>query len=428
VPRAESVHRTAIVASLLLIAAATLVPNADGVWPRDFWGWRADAIEFALNVLLFAPLGAALALSANVRKALLAITATTIAIELLQYFVIAGRDGSIRDVIANFGGGAGGLLVAPHLRSLWRPDVRTGRRLAWSGSALWIAHAVFAMVVFRPSMTDNPLFTHIAPELGQYDRFAGTVANASVNGATVFSGRFPAGKSPKSWEFQRLELAATATTAPPTPRLAPVLALIDSAGFEIALLGKTRGDLVFRTRTLADDFGLRLPVLVIDDAFAPSNEASREPIRVTGYRDRYMLSASAAHADGNRRAESITLTPSLGWSLWWSFDVPSTATITWMTWLWLAVPIGAIAFWSAASATKPRAWTASLPGAVAVLVAHLLVPRAFFVAPLGNKSEALALAIGLLVGLGLGARLASRRQPTADRSLPPRGSQWGPPG
>ncbi len=402
-PREDSARRIAIVACLLLVAAATLVPNADGPWPRDFWGWHGNTIEFALNVLLFAPLGVALAPSANVRRGLLAIAATTIAVELLQYFVVAGRDGSIRDVIANFAGGAGGLLVAPHLRSLWRPDVRTGRRLAWSASALWIAHAVFAMVVFRPSMTDNPLFTHLAPELGQYDTFGGTVTNASVNGATVFIGRFPAGIAVKSWESQPLELAATATTAAPTTRPAPVIALLDSAAIEIALLAETRGDLVFRTRMLADDFGLRLPVLVIDDVFAPSNGTSREPIRVTGYRNRYTLSASAARAGGDRRAKSITLTPSLGWSLWWPFAVPSSATITWMTWLWLAVPIGAIAFWGAASATKPRAWTASLPVAVAVVVAHLLVPRVFSVAPLGTKSEALALAIGLVVGLAVGA-------------------------
>ena len=251
-------------------------------------------------------------------------------------------------------------------------------------------------------MTDKPLFTHLAPELGQYDRFGGTVANASVNGATVIIGRFPAGIAAKSWESQPLELAATATTAPPTTRLAPVFALIDSAGIEIALLAELRGDLVFRTRTLADDFGLRLPVLVIDDAFASRNAALREPIRVAGYRDRYTLSARAVRADGDRRAESITLNPSLGWSLWWPFDVPSSATIAWMTWLWLALPIGAIAFWSAVSATKPRAWTASQPVAVAVVVAHVLVPRAFLLAPLGNKSEAVALAIGLFVGLALG--------------------------
>jgi hypothetical protein len=408
VPRGESLRRTAIIASLLFIAAATLVPNADGPWPRDFWGWQGDTIEFALNVLLFAPLGVALAPSANVRRALLAIAATTIAIELLQYFVVAGRDGTIRDVIANFAGGAGGLVVAPHLRSLWRPDVRTGRRLAWSATALWIAHAVFAMVAFRPSVTDNPLFTHLAPEIEQYDRFGGTVAHASVNGATAFIGRFPSGIAPKSWEFQPLELAATATTAPPTSRPAPVIALLDSAAVEIALLAEMRGDLVFRTRTHADDFGLRLPLLVMNDVFAPSNDASREPIRVTGYRDCYTLSASATRANGDRRAESITLTPSLGWSLWWPFAVPSSATIAWMTWLWLAVPIGAIAFWGAASATKPHAWTAFLPVAVAVVVANLLVPRAFVVKPLANKSEPLALAIGLAIGLAVGIWRKSR--------------------
>lgn len=416
-PREDSIRRIAIIASLLFIAAATLVPNANGPWPRDFWGWHGDTIEFALNILLFAPLGVALAPIANARKALVAIAATTITIELLQYFVVAGREGTIRDVIANFAGGAGGMFVALHHRSLWRPDVRTGRRLAWSASALWIAHAAFAMIAFRPSVTNNPLFTHLAPDIGQYDTFGGTVANASVNGTMVFIGRFPTGTAPKSWESGPLELAASATATPLTRRPAPVIALLDSAAIEIALLGESRGDLVFRTRTLADDLGLRLPVLVMDDVFAPDNEASREPIRVTGYRDHYTLSVSVAHPNGDRRSKSITLTPSLGWNLWWPFDVPSSATIAWMTWLWLAVPIGAIAFWGTASAAEPRAWTAFLPVVVAVVVGNVLVPRAFGAASLNNKSEALALAIGLAFGFALGAwRRALRATPGQPRS------------
>ncbi len=261
---------------------------------------------------------------------------------------------------------------------------------------------MFAMVVFRPSMTDHPLFVHIAPELGQYAAFRGTVANASVNGASVFTGEFPVGLTAKSWESQPLELEATASTAPSTTRLAPVLALIDSAGTEIALLAESRGDLVFRTRMLADDFRLRLPVLVVRDVFGTSDETSRAPVRVTGNRDGYTLSASAVRENGDRRTESITLTPSLGWSLWWPFEVPRSATMTAMTWLWLAAPIGAIAFCSAASATKHRVWTAVLPTLVAVLVAHVAVPRAFVTAPLGNTSEALALATGALVGLTIG--------------------------
>ena len=402
---AQSRRRAAIVASLLLIAAVTLVPTG-GAWPRDFWCWRcsddASTIEFALNVLLFAPLGFALARGVNVRKALLAIAATTIAIELLQYFVIAGRYGSIRDAIANFAGGAGALWVAPRLRSLWSPDAKTARRLAWGACALWIAHAVFVMIAFRPSMTNNPLFVQLAPDLGNYDKFRGTVANASVNGATVFIGEFPAGITAEAWQSEPLELMATVTTAPPTQRLAPVFALFDSRSIEIAFLADKRGDLVFRTRTSADNFGLRVPVLVLDDVFAPRN-GGNEAMRVTGYRDRYTLSVNAARANGERLAESVTLTPSLGWSIWWPFDVPESTTIAWMTWVWLAVPIGAIAFWSAASAAKPRDWTAVLPVVVAIVVAHVLVPRLFGVPPLGNRLEALALAIGLFVGLALGA-------------------------
>jgi hypothetical protein len=405
--RAKSLHRTATIVALGLIGMATLGPGSGDAWPHDFWGWRTDTVELALNVLLFVPLGLALR-KTTPGNALLAVGATTVSIELLQYFVIVGRDGSMRDVVANFTGGAGGFLAGPCLRWLWLSDARTSRRLAWSATVLWIAHAALAMILFRPSVADSPLYTHLAPELGQYDTFAGTVANASVNDIPVSIGRFPAAAVGHSWESHPLELTATATTSSPTHRLAPVLALIDSAGIELALLGESRSDLVFRTRTLADKLGLRRPVLVIDTVFAPAARAFGEPLHIAARRDRYSLSARLTYADGASRGGAITLRPSLAWSFWWTFDVPSSTTIRWMAWLWLALPACAIGFWSAMSANDLRTRRSLLLPGIALIIANALVPWFFGVAPQRNMADTVALATGLLVGFFLAALRAQR--------------------
>src|SRR5215510_290782 len=242
----------AVVASLALIMAATLTPGP-GAWVHDFWCWRCranpDAVELALNILLFVPLGLSLSRGIRASRALAIIVATSLAVELLQYFVIVGRFGVLRDVVSNTAGGMLGLAIGYNAQTLFRPDARTARRIAWIAAAVWVAHAVLSMAAFRPSATRFLYYAHVAPELSQYDLYRGVVAHASVNGATVFSGPFPPGVDAHAWMTGPLDLAASVTTAAPTSRPAPILTIADSRKNEIAFLGEARGDLVFRPRT-----------------------------------------------------------------------------------------------------------------------------------------------------------------------------------
>jgi hypothetical protein len=405
----------AVIASLALIMAATLTPSPD-TWVHDFWCWSCrgnpDAVEIALNILLFVPLGLSLSRGIRPSRALATIVATSLVIELLQYFVIVGRFGALRDVVVNTAGGMLGLAIGYNSKTLTRRDARTARRIAWIAAAVWVTHAVWSMAAFRPSGTRFLYYAHVAPQLGNYDLYRGVVAHASVNGATVFGGPFPPGVDAEAWISEPLDLAASVTTAPPTSRPAPILGITDSRENDIAFLNEFRGDLTFRSRTRGVDFGWRAPFVVLGNVFSAPTSPRGNGLLVTGLRDGFTLKTSAQPVNGPLRTAQVTLTPSLGWMLWWPFSIPRPAMTTWVRWLWLAIPFAAIAFWSGAGwgSRGPSMVSMLWPSLAAIAGAHVLVPWVFGARPIGVWSDALPIGVGLVIGLALGAsrRSASR--------------------
>lgn len=106
-------------ATLVAIGAATLTPQHPGTptvpWYLPFAnpGEGADAL---LNVVLFVPLGVALALAGLPRRrSVWLVVAATVAVELLQGFVVPGRQASIGDILTNSVGGWIGHAMAPAL-------------------------------------------------------------------------------------------------------------------------------------------------------------------------------------------------------------------------------------------------------------------------------------------------------------------------
>ena len=403
--------RVAVAASLAVIAAATLVPRSGGPWIHDFWCREChasvNAVEIIANVLLFVPLGLALsAARVSVVRAVLVVVVTTVVIETLQYFVVAGREGSIRDCVANALGGTVAFLAAPSLATLWRPSARAARRLAWIACGAYIAFAAFTMFAFATSMTRHEYYAQLGAELGQFDRFRGDVRQASIDGAMVYSGPFPPGLDGAVLAAAPIELAASIVTGPAPARLAPIFSIFDSESNEIALLGQRGRALVFRTRTRASDFGFPVPMLVASDVVPASGTA----LVVGGVRADYELSVSARAGGVSEQRDALKLRPALGWMLGWVFDPPHPTTIAWITWLWLAVPITAIGWWSARGYARRRALSLA-PPLVAIAGAHALVPLAFHARPHMGALEASALFAGTLLGLAWGAAQSSGSPP-----------------
>jgi VanZ family protein len=398
-----------VIAAFALIGSLTLLPDPENAWSKHFWCWscgaEGDTADFFLNVILFVPLGAALR-QAGVRgrSAIVVVAATTILIEALQSFVIVGRDASVRDVVTNVLGGIIGYFVAFRLDALWNPSRVVARRLAWIAAVLWVAHSAFAMFLFQPAMTTNQLFSQIAPKLANYDVFAGRVGRATVNEATVFSGPFPPDFSAEAWASEPIELAATVQGGAPTRRYAPILALVDDAAIEIASLGESNGDLVFRTRTRGEALQLRAPIVVVSSIFPHD-----APAVAYGRRGGTTLVAGVRTSPAEQREVKVALRPALAWMFWWQFDIPRAATVAVMTALWLGIPFLAIAFWSV------RGWQmrvlAFVPVVFAGAFAHVVAPLAFHADALGPWSDAVSIVAGALCGLALGALRKSGSEP-----------------
>jgi glycopeptide antibiotics resistance protein len=105
-----------LVLSLLAVAAATLVPTPDSGSQRFMWGLVRNPkhlIEGGLNAALFLPLGVSgRLLGFSARRTLAMAAALSLAIEMLQLFVIPGRYGELQDLIANvIGAGVGWLFL-----------------------------------------------------------------------------------------------------------------------------------------------------------------------------------------------------------------------------------------------------------------------------------------------------------------------------
>lgn len=404
-------RRAAIALGVVLagIALATLTPDDDPQWVRAFWCSTCDGgfdpLDVILNVFLFIPLGMALrSLGVSLRRALLVVVATTSAVEALQYFVIVGRTSTIADVVTNAAGGWIGFICLDVVAGWLRPSPRTARVLAWAAAVVWVANAVFTMFAFQPSMTDVQLFAQIAPDRGDFEQFRGTVTRPDVNGALVFAGQMPDGFTSKLWEGQPLELTAQVGQAPPVTRDALIFALVDGATDEIAALIESRVDLAYRVRIRANDFKLRSPAVVLSSVFAPG--AADLPSVIVGTRDNYELSVRT-----EKRQATLNLTPSIGWTIWWWFAIPRGAVLLVVTALWLALPMGLIAFWSRIAALDGRGASRFLwaVGAVALamLGAHVAVPMAFG-ARLGSWFDVASIVAGAIVGMAAGQRRVLR--------------------
>lgn len=105
--------------SVLIVAVVTLIPRAEYTSPRFDWRLTRnprELIEGVLNVALFFPFGAATRwLGVPLHWAALLGFSLSFGVELLQRFVIPGREGELQDLIANTAGGVIGWLLANSL-------------------------------------------------------------------------------------------------------------------------------------------------------------------------------------------------------------------------------------------------------------------------------------------------------------------------
>ena len=189
-----SVTRAVLCASLVLIVLATLSPLDRSTAPVVRWClgcgpiWLADAIS---NLILFAPLGAALTLCGVRVSRTVCIAATfSLAIELLQASGVAGgRTAALADVITNSTGSLAGACVVAGRALLLRPSRRAARWLLVAWSSMLLANVAITRWALAPfgnvSAVAAPAVPSTLPFTPGYGWYSALIDSASINGVAI---------------------------------------------------------------------------------------------------------------------------------------------------------------------------------------------------------------------------------------------------
>lgn len=142
--------------------------------------WLQDGLN---NILLFAPLGLALAWSGRrITTAGLLSFCLSLVVELLQWRAIDGRDAALHDLLANTAGGFVGA-GAWHLKLLW-PSARVAARASGVGVMLVGAYAGAPGRWFVPVGPTGPYYAHLNPRTAPFPTDA-ALLDARWNGRTI---------------------------------------------------------------------------------------------------------------------------------------------------------------------------------------------------------------------------------------------------
>lgn len=379
------IGRLIVIASALAIALATLVPDPGSPDITHFClvCGTLSGVDAVLNVMLFAPFGAGLALMGVRRRTGIAIAlGTTFTIELLQLLVIEGRHASIADVITNSLGAILGFAIIRHASTLLRPDERQARGLAVAALLSWIGVQAIVAYGLIPVPARPPYYGHIGRIHWQTGvRYPGQVVEGRLGSHALGDGLLARDESIER-EYSTPAGALLEVTVQPrgVPPARAEIAVISGGGDQGMLaIEQDRNALIFSARTGADAVLLRPLEFRFRDAFRSLNDTAG-PIRVTGRYGKSRVRMGVATASGERE-RVIELRLSQGWLLLMPAQLQidddageRAAAAAYM--IVLMIPIG---FWGRL-ATRAPAGTRPVVAVTLLLVGMtiglVLVPRA----------------------------------------------------
>jgi hypothetical protein len=358
-------------AALALIGAATLAgtnENATAPWcvPCALRnpGLGADLV---VNFLLFVPLGVGLRLAGfRAVTAISAALATSLAVELLQAYVIPGRAASVLDVVTNTMGafvGAGG---ARRWRTAVSPGPTTGVWLALVSLAGLIVVVAASAWALTPASPQAPLTVRGVP--GPDARApGGGVLRAVVDGRTVRGRDTVRLFGPGA---RAIRVVVALHPSPPRSHRDRSLRLV-AEGKRFLRIGMDddRDELRLEVRRKGEAVRLISPSLRVP------RPVPRPESAPAGRRDTLVLGAVVApwsmkldaQAGPAYRGAEVRLHPLAGWSL--LVPNPRSAPLgQLLTALWTAALFVPVAYWSvAAAARRPRLIGAAASLTVAAL-------------------------------------------------------------
>jgi hypothetical protein len=394
------------VLALAAVLVATLTPVPGNAVSFSFWCvtcGELGSLDFVANVIMFVPLGLGLALWTGRRWRTVAICmAVTIFIESMQVRVVAGRDSSLGDLIANTLGGWVGAELALMWETIVRPCPRLARWLAVAWAAAFAFVGVLTSFGLRPAQVPRSLWIQWTPDRTSYTPFTGELQKFDINGINLVA---PFPPSSVSAEITGEPWRATASVSRKGLEEArSVIVRVADETMALISIEQRGADLSCYQKMRSSDFRLRSPRVALPAALRPGSTNSPEPTRLICSRADKTLIAGAVEGHATR-FEAVRLSPSLGWLLVSPFDLAAGPSVAWIGVLWLialALPGG---FWLARSRGLPTApQSIVLPMAAAVV--SVLVVLGFAPAMAGTAVGAWWEWVSALGGVFTGIALA----------------------
>jgi hypothetical protein len=381
------------------VLVATLMPRGGAPQPISLCLICGDrgAADALRNLLLFAPLGAAIALCGwRGRWPILAPAILSLAVEAAQIW-IPGRDPSLGDVVFNTAGAAAAFAAVQSPG--WWLWPRTGTRLLLMAGALVGALGVLVLtgVLFQPDLPRSTYWGQWTPRLGHLEWYRARIVRATLGPLDVPDGRLPNSDTARALLLAAAPLVVRGVAGPRVPALGSLLSIADEQAREIVLLGPDRDALVMRRRTRASSVRLEQPDLRAEGALRGIVPDVALDVVVRADGNGYCLAV-------NERAScGLGFTVGRGWGLI-SFPegLPRWLQVL-LDDLWAAALLVPLGFWLMGRRAGPLAVLAALAGLILVPITTGLMT-----APPGQMVGAAA---GLLVGLALRRRLGDVRRP-----------------
>jgi VanZ family protein len=391
-------RRLFLAVALVAIAVATLRPlpgQPSVLWLSCLACGAHGVADMLLNVMLFMPLGAALAVcGVKVSRATLWGALLAASIEVAQLY-IPGRNLSLGDVVANTAGTAVGAALM-HTARVWLVPARHASRLSHGAALTAAALCVLTGVLLTPAFPISRYYGQWTPNLAHLQWYRGRVRAATLSGL-----RIPPGPLPDPQRVRALLLSDSgfvlhvrAVAGPRPSGLAPLFAIYDNRRREMLLVGPDGGDLVFRIRTRAAAARLDHPDIRVTNGlqhFAPGDSLD---VRVNVQNGAYQI------AINDERYGPLGFSVGDGWALLLYAEALAAPFRAALGALWVAVLFLPAGFWVR---TRREALFAGAGLATGLLAAPALTPLA--TTPVAQWAGAAA---GLLAGFGLHVVISRR--------------------
>lgn len=251
-----------LVAALVLVGLATLLP----AWDRPKPDVAITCVlcgglggpDLILNVVLFVPIGLALAaLGARPGRALLIGFALSLAIEIIQ-LVLPGRSTTLRDVLCNATGALLGAILAERLAGWLAPSRATTLRLVGATTAA-VATVALSGWLMVYAVAEAPYYGHWSPEQAHLEHWSGRLSKAALDGIVVPNWDVAEPERLRREILDGFTLEIAGTGGARTTKLGGVLNLSDAAMDEVFLVGLEGDDLLVRVRRRGATFRLATP-------------------------------------------------------------------------------------------------------------------------------------------------------------------------